>query len=291
MPNLLSQLPPPPPEKTGWPWTEATDPELFTGQEDWPRISIITPSYNQGQFIEETIRSVLLQNYPNLEYIIIDGGSTDESVQIIEKYAPWITYWVSEPDRGQSHAINKGVERSSGKWLNWLNSDDYLVKESLFRLASQYKENKQQPALYCGYCEIADDLGNRIGQKRLKAMTKEFLLSVRHFPQPATFFNKAYFDENPIDETLHFAMDFRFYLEGYLKQAPVYFINDYLACSREYAQTKTSTGGQKLRKERLRVAWLLWQEDLLSKVEYVFLKKKILQKQGRLNFLAKKTYA
>ena len=81
----------------------------------WPRISIVTPSYNQGQFIEETIRSILLQGYPDLEYIIIDGGSTDQSVEIIRKYEPWLTYWVSEKDRGQSHAINKGFERASGE--------------------------------------------------------------------------------------------------------------------------------------------------------------------------------
>ena len=83
----------------------------------WPRISIVTPSYNQGQFIEETIRSILLQGYSNLEYIIIDGGSTDKSVEIIKKYEPWLSYWVSEKDRGQSHAINKGFGCSTGSFL------------------------------------------------------------------------------------------------------------------------------------------------------------------------------
>src|SRR5436190_18724174 len=121
----LSEIPPPPPGKTGWPWNEETPPpEIMPDDRALPRVSIITPSFNQGRFIEETIRSVLLQGYPNLEYIIIDGGSTDDSLEIIRKYDPWITLWVSEKDRGQSHAINKGLSKATGEILCWLNSDD-----------------------------------------------------------------------------------------------------------------------------------------------------------------------
>ncbi len=96
--------------KEGWPWTAGAIllPESMQDGNPWPKISVVTPSYNQGQFLEETIRSVLLQGYPNLEYIVIDGGSTDNSVEIIKKYDSWLTHWVSEEDRGQCHAINKG---------------------------------------------------------------------------------------------------------------------------------------------------------------------------------------
>jgi glycosyltransferase involved in cell wall biosynthesis len=134
----LKELHDPPRDKTGWPWTEAS-PQLPVSLPDgssWPRISIVTPSYNQGRFIEETIRSVLLQGYPNLEYIIIDGGSSDDSVDIIKKYEPWLGYWVSESDNGQYDAINKGFAVSTGNVMIWLNSDDMLVENGLMAVGS-----------------------------------------------------------------------------------------------------------------------------------------------------------
>lgn len=130
---MLELLPSPPDGKTGWPWTEesAKPPGFRKDGSSWPRISIITPSYNQGSFIEETIRSVLLQNYPDLEYIIIDGGSNDNSVEIIRKYEKYISFWISEPDKGQSDAINKGFRKCNGKLVNWICSDDLLARDSL----------------------------------------------------------------------------------------------------------------------------------------------------------------
>lgn len=132
----LAILPTPPHGRTGWPWTEATPSAVYSTRTDWPRVTIITPSYNQAAFLEETLRSTLLQGYPNLEYIVIDGGSTDGSRAILEKYSPWLDSWVSEPDRGQSDAINKGLARATGEWVNWLNSDDCLLPGALASLVN-----------------------------------------------------------------------------------------------------------------------------------------------------------
>ena len=104
----------------------------------WPRITIITPSFNQGEFIEDTILSIVNQNYPNLEYFIVDGGSMDKTLDIIKKYKDKIEWWVSEPDRGQSHAINKGLERATGDLINWINSDDLLFPEALRQVAINF---------------------------------------------------------------------------------------------------------------------------------------------------------
>lgn len=160
---MLNQLPVPPPDKTGWPWTEESEPlpPLRPDGNPWPQLSIVTPSFNQGQFIEETIRSILLQNYPNLEYIIIDGASTDNTMDMIRKYEPWITYWESKSDRGQSHAINKGFDKCKGELVNWICSDDMLCRNALNRFASEFYIDNS--FCYIGRCRLIDKIGNPAG--------------------------------------------------------------------------------------------------------------------------------
>ena len=133
----LTELPSPPLGKTGWPWTEETPqlPDVMPDGSKWPLISIVTPSYNQAHYIEETIRAVLLQGYPNLEYVIIDGESTDGSVEIIKKYEPFVTRWVSEKDKGQYHAINKGFQLCCGDIITWVSSDDVYLPHAFRKVA------------------------------------------------------------------------------------------------------------------------------------------------------------
>lgn len=158
----LNELPLPVADKRGWPWTEESLPlpETMADGKPWPRISIVTPSYNQGRFLEETLRSVLLQGYPDLEYIVIDGGSTDESGEIIRKYEAWLTYWVSERDQGQSDAINKGWRRCTGDIIVWLNSDDGYAPNALCEVARAFQANAF-PAMVYGQEIVMDHQGNR----------------------------------------------------------------------------------------------------------------------------------
>jgi hypothetical protein len=131
--GLLAALPAPPAGRRGWPWDVQTPP--FVDDPDaWPVITVVTPSYQQGEFLEETIRSVLLQNYPRLEFLVLDGGSTDASAAIIERYRPWVSFGRVARDRGQGHAINLGFSLASGELRGWLNSDDFHLPGALQRI-------------------------------------------------------------------------------------------------------------------------------------------------------------
>lgn len=174
---------------------------------DLPKITIITPSYNQGQYIEDTILSVLNQNYPNLEYIIIDGGSTDNTVAIIKKYEDRIHYWVSEKDTGQSNAINKGFKIATGEIINWINSDDQLMPGALMAVAKQFKNNPDAIMIH-GRIEYFGETTSYYSRNLpLKDIETRYAAHIC-MPQPATFYKKQLLDEQGLlDESLHFSMD------------------------------------------------------------------------------------
>ena len=146
--------------KIGWPWSSenSVDADVSLVDREYPKITVLTPNYNYGHYLEETIRSVLLQGYPNLEYIIIDGGSTDNSLEIIKKYEPWLAYWESEPDRGQTHAINKGLRKATGEIFNWINSDDILMPGALFAIAQGMHDHDA----FAGVVNNFDDNGKQV---------------------------------------------------------------------------------------------------------------------------------
>jgi len=206
----LNELPPGPSYRTGWPWTEESSrlPDLMRDGSPWPRISIVTPSYNQGSFIEETIRSVLLQGYPNLEYIIMDGGSTDGSVEIIEKYGRWLDFWISEKDEGQADAINKGLERATGQIANWLNSDDLFYLGALRRVATAYAADKTA-ALYNGSGLRIDRHGNYGSPYSASRLSAEQALEGKvALPQPAIFFRRdCWLNHHKLKNHFYYAID------------------------------------------------------------------------------------
>ncbi len=175
---------------------------------EWPSISIVIPSYNQGPFLAQCIQSALNQGYPNLELIIVDGGSTDQSIEIIKNFSDKLTWWISEPDAGQAHAINKGMEKSSGDILAWLNSDDCLTPNSLFRVAMLLTNNPEVDVVY-SHRILIDESGNDIGKWIIPPHNNFVLSYVDFVPQETMFWRKSLWASTGsyIDESFQFALD------------------------------------------------------------------------------------
>ena len=180
---------------------------------NYPKISIITPSYNQVEFLERTILSVLNQNYPNLEYIIIDGGSTDGSIEIIKKYENRITYWVSEKDLGQSNAINKGIKIATGDWIGWQNSDDVYTLNAFHDLSLCINKNIDKN-LFIGNVTLIDS--NDIFIRELNYVKPTYLSLIAEgmvLTNQAAFWKRDIHNQiGDLNENLHYAFDFEWFL-------------------------------------------------------------------------------
>lgn len=222
-------------------------------EEVFPKVSIITPSYNQAKFLEETMLSVLEQDYPNIEYIIIDGGSDDGSKEIIEKHANRLAYWQSQKDKGQTDAINQGFGRASGEILAWLNSDDILYPGAVSAAVRQLKAHPEVGMVYAN-CDWIDAEGKVIGdfpaaQTDLKKLRRGYV----HIPQQTAFFRADLWKKvGPLDDSFYFAMDYDLWTR-LANQAPLLYVQELWAAFRLHEGAKSIAEDDRCWPEMLRV--------------------------------------
>lgn len=206
-----------------------------------PLISIVTPSFNQGHFLEKTIESVLDQHYPNLEYIIQDGGSTDNSVNIIERYQSSLKHWESKRDQGQSHAINLGFQHATGQIMAYLNSDDLLMGGSLHYVAQYFNDNPDVDVVY-GHRVIINEKDQEVGRWVLSPHNSHALTYADFIPQETLFWRRRIWEKagGHIDESFRFAMDWDLILRFMQAGAKFARLPRFLGAFRVHTQQKTS---------------------------------------------------
>lgn len=258
----IAELPAPDPALAGWPWTEEGTPlqPTLPGNQEWPRISIVTPSLDQGEFLERTIRSVLLQGYPNLEYIIIDGGSKDGSVATIKKYAPHLACYVSEPDRGYVHAINKGLRLATGEILCWLNSDDFYLPGTLRTAAENLAASTGRVAIVGHVMKVYADgrppqkiVGQYSSLHRLLKFWRGYQMH-----QPSIFWRREVLEAiGYLNEERDLIADFDYWVRiG--RQFNFNSVDQILSCATHHARAKTADGCRGYHEELKRQARSYW---------------------------------
>jgi glycosyltransferase involved in cell wall biosynthesis len=257
----LEELPPPKSSKTGWPWTIETPqapPRLPDGAE-WPLISIVTPNYNYERFLETTIRSVLLQGYPNIEYIVQDDGSSDGSVELIKRYAAHLSHWSSEPNAGQVPAINRGLRRSSGSILCYINSDDYYLPGA-FRAAAEFFHVHPDVDMINGRCRFVDQDENAVGDHFGNIASLDEVLDLwdvwwasRQFVQPETFWRRRlYHKVGDFRNDLFIVFDYEYWVRAFGAGAVVRPI-DYETAAFRFQPAQKTSNSDRVAREELRV--------------------------------------
>ena len=235
----------------------------------YPKVTVITTSLNQGIFLERTIISVLNQDWPNMEYIIIDGGSTDESLDIIRKYESYLFYWRSEPDNGQVNAINKGIESSTGKYITWLGSDDILLPGALTKMASVLEKNPDVGIVYGGVAFIDEE--DRIQKiHTYPNMTIKKLLYDRHstIAQPSSMLRRNTLDAaGGLDESLTYCMDYDLWIRLIRMSGNINLREDVLSGYRLHAESKTVGSYTKMALEKIRIN-RRYTKDVMNRVIY-----------------------
>jgi glycosyltransferase involved in cell wall biosynthesis len=232
----------------------------------YPKISIITPSFNQAQFLEEAISSVLNQNYPNLEFIIIDGGSTDGRVEIIKKYEKYLAYWVSEKNEGQADALNKGFARATGDIIGWLNSDDCYLDGTFFKVRDALR-SVDIDAVYAD-CIFSDANGTYLKDVRSLKPVKWLMLFCCYIHSTTFFFKKKIIDAGiNIDKTFHITMDKEFFAHILYSDFKLKYVHDNFAVFRWHGGNKSINTGR-VRLTRMREGLKIYNRYSGLKVPY-----------------------
>jgi glycosyltransferase involved in cell wall biosynthesis len=229
-----------------------------------PRVSIITPSFNQGRFLEASIQSVLAQSHPNIEYIVVDGGSKDESVEILKKYQQHFTWWVSEKDKGHADALNKGFSHATGEILAWLNSDDVYFPDAVAEAVAVLKEHPEVGMVY-GDADLIDNSGATIGQFAARQTDyRRMLRGSVHIPQATTFFRADLWRQvGPLDLSLFFSFDYDLWVR-LAKVSQLLYVPRCWAQFRIHDNGKTIVNDDRCYPDMLRVlqreggGWLSW---------------------------------
>lgn len=248
---------------------EVAGPKFSAASETkWPRITVVTPSFNQGLFLERTIKSVLSQDYPNCEYFIFDAGSSDETLAILNRYDDQLSYWTSEPDRGQSDAIQKGWSMGTGDILAWINSDDFYYPKALEEAAQQFQNNPKLMML-CGTVALVDEKEKMVRLKEPPQLTPELLLRWANLPaQPGVFIRREVFERlgGPRSD-LHYVMDWELWLRIALNfpADAIGFTPRIVAGDRQWSGTKTSNARGADAEEVRRVLREMFADDRVSR--------------------------
>jgi len=226
----------------------------------------VTPSYNQDKYIEQTLRSVLDQDYPHIEYLVVDGMSKDSSVEIIKKYADKLTWWVSEKDSGQGEAINKGLSRAKGEIVAWLNSDDYYLPGTLSKVVKIFEENPGVVMVY-GDMLAVDEYSQTTNTLKYKQLSLQDLLCFQIIGQPSVFFRREVLEQTGIlDTTFHFLLDHQLWIR-IAQEGKILHVPQIWSAARYHAEAKNRAKAAEFGQEAFRIlAWAKSQPDLAEAI-------------------------